>query len=73
MRIKTNFMNITINIVELASELADADLMLHYGYNMYKDEDDCISYTEEGQDIFNQLYDKYYAIIENCNVQIDAH
>ena len=66
---KINFMNITINIVELASELASEDLYENWNYSIkiYKDDDaDVLEYTDEAQDIFNDLYDKYYSIIENA-------
>jgi hypothetical protein len=60
-------MNVTINILELASELAHADLILHMHYgSVYKDGEDSTTYTEEAQDEFNELYDKYYSIIESC-------
>lgn len=60
-------MNVTINILELASELAQADLELHMSYGaMYKDDGSVMTYTEEAQDEFNELYDKYYSIIESC-------
>jgi hypothetical protein len=64
-------MNVTINIVELASELADLQMEEHrpvMEINTIEDENGCITYTEEAQDIFNDLYDKYYAIIENSIV-----
>jgi hypothetical protein len=60
-------MNVTVNILELASELAHADLILHMNYGaVYKDGEDYTTYTEEAQDEFNELYDKYYSIIESC-------
>ena len=60
-------MNVTINILELASELAQADLELHMSYGaMYKDDGSVMTYTDEAQDEFNELYDKYYTIIESC-------
>ena len=60
-------MNITINIIELASELASEKLHEYFSYStkIYKDnEEDVLEYTDEVQDIFNDLYDKYYSIIE---------
>lgn len=60
-------MDITINIVELASELASEDLYdnWHDSIKIYEDDDaDVLEYTDEAQDIFNDLYDKYYSIIE---------
>lgn len=60
-------MNVTINILELASELAQADLELHMNYGaMYNDDGSVRTYTDEAQDEFNELYDKYYSIIESC-------
>lgn len=56
-----------INIVELASELAHKDLILNCGeiIKIYEDENE-ESYTEQAQDIFNELYDEYWGIIEQC-------
>ena len=68
MVIKINVMDITINILELASELAHKDLV-KWGKSIqiYEDEKATVTvYTEEAQDIFNYLYDKYYTIIEQC-------
>jgi len=62
-------MNVTINIVELASELASMELENNWAdsIKMWVDEgDNCLTYTEEAQDIFNDLYDKYYSLIEKC-------
>lgn len=64
-------MNITINIIELASELASERLHEDWVYSIkiYKDNDaEVLEYTDEAQDIFNDLYDKYYSIIENTKV-----
>jgi hypothetical protein len=65
-------MNVTINIVELASELASIELEENrpiMEINTIEDENGCIVYTEEAQDIFNDLYDRYYAIIENTQIK----
>jgi hypothetical protein len=60
-------MNVTINIVELASELALTELELHSNYDaMYKEDGSVMTYTEGVQNDFNDLYDKYYSIIESC-------
>ena len=33
---------------------------------LYEDEESCITtYSDEAQDIFNDLYDKYYSLIES--------
>jgi Mg2+ and Co2+ transporter CorA len=61
-------MNININIIELASELACDKLHNDWenSIKIYKDDTiDMLEYTDEAQDIFNDLYDKYYSIIEN--------
>mgnify|MGYP003448014610 FL=1 len=72
-------MNITINIIEVATELAHKKLM-EYSNNLnetdYKfefpngveieDEDeDEVRYTEEGQGVFDQFYDEYYDFLWN--------
>ena len=65
--------NITINIIELASELANMELennWMEYIKVWVEDEDGDLSYTEEAQDIFNDLYDKYYSIIENAKINL---
>lgn len=64
-------MNITINIVELASELASYELEENFGDSMilYKEDDNGDTYyTDKAQDIFNDLYDKYYAVIESYQI-----
>lgn len=62
-------MNVTINIVELASELADKDLETHFGQNRWIESDDELSYTEEAQDLFNEYYDYYFDIIEQTKIK----
>ena len=60
---------ITINKIELASELASIRLSLQWGetIKIYADEDAGITtYTEEAQDIFNDYYDSYLSLIESC-------
>lgn len=62
-------MNVTVNILELASELALTELELHGNYDaMYKEDGSVMTYTEDAQDEFNELYDKYYSIIESCQI-----
>jgi hypothetical protein len=65
-------MNVTINILELASELASIELEENWGdtLQIFVDDEDneCIKYTPQAQDIFNDLYDKYYDIIEKSIV-----
>jgi hypothetical protein len=61
-------MNVTINIIELASDLANERLHQDWedSIKIYKDDNaDVLEYTDEAQDIFNDLYDKYYSMIEN--------
>lgn len=61
--------SITINKLELASELASIKLEQEWGdrIQIYSDEDaDVLTYTEEAQDIFNDYYDKYLSLIESC-------
>ena len=67
---KFNEAIITINIVELASELADLDLRENWKDSIKIDEEDEdeTSYTEEAQSIFDDLYDTYYSIIANAKV-----
>jgi hypothetical protein len=64
-------MNATINILELASELAHADLILHMNQSaVYEDGEGPKIYTEKAQYEFKKLYDKYYSIIEyNAQIQ----
>lgn len=62
-------MNITINIVELASVLADEETQRYFEYSsnkVYEEDEDETTYTEEAQEIFDQYYDKYYSLIENA-------
>jgi hypothetical protein len=65
-----NKTNITINIVELASELADMDLRENWkdSIKIYEVDEDETSYTEEAQGIFDDLYDTYYSIIANAKI-----
>jgi hypothetical protein len=65
-------MNVTINIVELASELADHEVQEHFKYSsipVYDEDEFEIRYTDEAQEIFDELYDKYYAIIEQIIIK----
>lgn len=64
-------MNKEINVLEIASELADKRLRIQWEYEGRADEitieDDggCMIYTEEAQDMFNTYYDEYYDMIVN--------
>ena len=61
-------MNVTINILELASELADEKLREKWDYRDGQiDVDDGqggVMYSETAQEIFNLFYDDYYTIID---------
>lgn len=61
--------NITINKIELASELAHQKLLNNWeqSIQIYVDETDSVTtYTDEAQDIFNEYYDEYLDLIEQC-------
>ena len=65
-------MNIKINIIEVASDLADRDLITAFGdvggknrfpNGIVRDvegEEDITEYTEEAQDFFNERYDYWW-------------
>jgi hypothetical protein len=62
-------MNITINLLELASELAHKRLIENWkeSIEIYQDESAIITnYTEKAQDIFNDYYDMYIDLINSC-------
>ena len=65
-----NAHEITINAVELASELAAAHLeRVHYDrIQIWEESEEGEKYTEEAQDIFNDLYDEYYTLIESTKI-----
>jgi hypothetical protein len=61
-------MTIKINIIEVASELAEKEMIKYFSddLELYSDEDEyCIVYTDEAQELFNQLYDKYFDLLYN--------
>ena len=63
--------DILINAVELASLLAESEMVKHYSDDIaiYKDgDDDCIVYTDEAQELIDSLYDNYYSIIDKAKV-----
>lgn len=63
---KFKIMNVSINIVELASELAHNEIEATYRGQIYINDNDIETiYTDEVQDLFNDLYDKYYSLIDN--------
>jgi hypothetical protein len=65
-------MNITVNIIELASELADKELQEKWDFRdgqiFVDDKQGGLMYSEEAQDIFNRFYDEYYTIIQSCQI-----
>ena len=70
--------NITINAIELASNLAERDLSnfistlsdeqydLKFPDGTYVETEGEIVYTEEAQDLFNEFYDEFLTMIEEC-------
>jgi type II secretory pathway component PulL len=65
-----NTHEITINVVELASQLASAHLeRVHYNLiQIWEESEEGERYTEKAQCIFNDLYDEYYALIESTKI-----
>jgi hypothetical protein len=63
-------MNITINAIELASELAEKDLNEYFSGSImiYEEDDDGTTYTEEAQEIFDGLYDDYLSWIKKFEI-----
>ena len=63
-------MNLKINIVEAASELAERDVKKEYKETEHLiyvfDEEGNSTYTEEAQEFFNDSYDEYFDILLNC-------
>jgi hypothetical protein len=59
-----------INIVELASELAEEELNEKYGdVRLYEDDGDGgTKYTEKAQEVFDTIYDKYYTWIDRLSI-----
>lgn len=71
-------MEIKINILEVASELADRDLVISYGdeggknifpNGLLRNLEDELSYTEEAQDYFNTRYDFWYDFLWNLKTE----
>jgi len=63
--------NITINKIELASELAEIKLLSNFLgeimiYENEGEDEESTRYTEKAQDIFNEYYDYYLGLIESC-------
>ncbi len=59
--------DIKINKLELASELAHNRLLKVFDkwIDIYIDTEECLYYTEEAQEIFNEFYDYYLTTIES--------
>jgi len=61
-------MNININILEVASELAHKKIEEHFEFEAKRIyewvSDDESRYTEEAQDLFNEWYDEYYSFLD---------
>lgn len=78
MKIENTSDLVTVNIIELSCELAEKRLIEYYKqFNSSKsheeledmifvehEDNESICYSEHAQDLFNQLYDEYYSIIE---------
>ena len=62
-------MNITINILEVASELAHKEVARYFNYDATKIyekvADNEIKYTENAQSTFDEQYDYFYEFLEN--------
>lgn len=78
-------MEVKVNVIELASELAHQKLIetletgmptenrpqgLSWEMILYKDlEADALEYTDFWQDKFNSHYDYYFEMISNCSIE----
>lgn len=83
-QVQNRDMEVTVNILELASELADIEVnkIFHNKYSpelnkeeidqlihAYDEDSDCVVYTPEAQDIFNQVYDDFFEVISNIAIK----
>jgi hypothetical protein len=63
-------MNVEINIVEAAAELAEKSVRLELEEKenlIYVfDKEGNSTYTEEAQELFNAYYDEYFDLLLNC-------
>jgi hypothetical protein len=75
-------MNITINIIEVASELADKDLIIAFGgeggknrfpNGIVEDQEGIDVYTEEAQDFFNERYDYWWDFLYDQKIGADEY
>jgi hypothetical protein len=67
-----------VNVIELASELAnrklieysdalnESDYRFEFPNGLLIEDEEETSYTQEAQDIFNEYYDEYLTLIEMC-------
>jgi hypothetical protein len=66
-------MEITINAIELASELAHGCVRARFNDDMHAIYEEPFAsvtiYTDKAQDVFNEWYDHYLNKIEQCNVK----
>lgn len=70
-------MEAKVNVLELASELADVKLREYafiegegiFPNGVYIETEDEVSYTEEAQDKFNEYYDYYCNMILDCSIK----
>lgn len=60
--------DIVINVVEVASELADRQLRSFFLGEIDEEKDGVLTYTEKAQDVFNELYDEYYTILKENKI-----
>ena len=62
---------VTINAVELACILAEEELNDNHGDYMqiYVDDDEDTTYTDEAQKMFDELYDYYMELINGTKVK----
>jgi uncharacterized protein (UPF0335 family) len=63
-------MTIKINIIEAASELAENELNSFFLGKIYEESEEETNYTEEAQEVFNELYDKYFDLLYNMQEPI---
>ena len=64
---------ITINKLELASELAEQKLLMEVRlsngtFEIYEEDENEVRYTGKAQDRFNHYYDEYLGLIEQCKM-----
>ena len=73
--LKLNYrdMDITINILEVASELAHSVVCEQFNYdsvNIYESVTDAVTnYTDEAQELFNEWYDYYYDFLLDLSIK----